>query len=126
MALKVPEGEVNGTSGLQTESRQIIWKPQQAMASSLRIAHVWKSPAIMALKVPEGGSACPYVFSPQQAMVSSLRSAHPWNPPAAMALAPKIGYARLPEAVVSPAGDGVVAAQPATVGAAGGCGLEGA
>jgi hypothetical protein len=44
--------------------------------SSVRIAHVCKPPASMALNVPGGGVACPLLFEPQQTIVLSTLIAH--------------------------------------------------
>jgi hypothetical protein len=60
--------------------------PQQAMVSSVRMAHVWKAPALTALKVPEDGEDWPKPLAPQHATVPSARMAQLWNWPALIAL----------------------------------------
>ena len=60
--------------------------------SSVRSPQLWRLPVEMALKVPEGASACPRRLPlpssllPQQAMVSSVRSPHACRLPSEMAL----------------------------------------
>ena len=48
-------------------------------------------PAVTALNVPPGASACPKPLFPQQVMVASVLSPHVWSPPAVTALEAAVG-----------------------------------
>ena len=55
--------------------------PQHASDPSVRIAQVWRAPALTAVNVPVGAAPSRYSLSPQQAMVPSVRIAQLWKVP---------------------------------------------
>ena len=109
-----------------------VW-PQQVMLPSFSNAHVWESPAVIAVAVAPSGSvmgvggvsmspvvaplpSCPSSSLPQQVMLPSFSNAHVWAAPAVIAVAVALpGSSMGVRWCVDVAGGGAVAELPEIV-----------